>query len=360
MLQDLQIRNYRVFKELAIDRLSNVNLIVGANNAGKTSLLEAIYLLTSHDKPLSLTSILQEHGEFLTDQELIRGRSNPAQIAPNRIDGYLVAQLFYGRKLSTNTSIQIQSLSAQNNLTISISNGNKSEIHHSKLVFQDGSTGSKEKPKKNTDPMAIENEVLLSTPLRWKELAQVGDTRFVSVNTTNYTELANLWDKLVLTPGEDKVIDALRIIEPGVERISFTGSRTSHSGILVRLKGEDTPVPLDSMGDGMRRILAMIVALVSVGQNALLVDEIDTGLYYAVLKDMWQVVIETATKQNAQVFATTHSWDCVKAFQQALSQSPYRDGGLLIRIDRNQAQTQATTYMVDELDIAIAQGIEVR
>jgi glycine cleavage system regulatory protein len=75
---------------------------------------------------------------------------------------------------------------------------------------------------------------------------------------------------------------------------------------------------------------------------------------------MWKVVIETATKQNAQVFATTHSWDCVKAFQQALSQSPHRDDGLLIRIDRNQAQTQATTYGVDELDIAIAQGIEVR
>jgi hypothetical protein len=299
-------------------------------------------------------------GELFTYFDLAYRPSNPAQIAPNRVDGYLVAQLFYGRKLSTDTSIKIQSLSTQNSLTISISNGNKSEMHHAKLVFQDGSTGTKEKPKKNTDPMAIENEVLLSMPLRWKELAQVGDTRFVSVNTTNYTELANSWDKLVLTPGEDKVIDALRIIEPGVERISFTGGRTSHSGILVRLKGEDTPVPLDSMGDGMRRILAMIVGLVSVGQSALLVDEIDTGLYYAVLKDMWKVVIETATKQNAQVFATTHSWDCVKAFQQALSQSPHRDDGLLIRIDRNQAQTQATTYRVDELDIAIAQGIEVR
>jgi AAA15 family ATPase/GTPase len=70
MLQDLQMRNYRVFKELTIDRLSNVNLIVGANNAGKTSLLEAIYLLTSHDKQLSLTSILQERGEFLTESRV--------------------------------------------------------------------------------------------------------------------------------------------------------------------------------------------------------------------------------------------------------------------------------------------------
>lgn len=360
MLRDLQIHNYRSFKELTIDRLRRVNLVVGANNAGKTSLLEAIYLLTHPDKPFGLTSILQERGEFLTDRELLRGRFSPSQTAPNRIDGYLVSQLFHGRKLSADISIKIQSPLAQKSLTIAISNDDANKMRRSNLVFQNGATLSEEKIKQSTITMEIENDLLLSGSLRWKELAQAGATRFVSANDIDYAELTALWDKIVLTPAEDKVTAALRIVEPSVERISFTGGRASYSGILVRLKGEDTPVPLDSMGDGMRRILALIIALVSVGQGALLVDEIDTGLYYAVLRDMWKVVIETAKKQNAQVFATTHSWDCVKAFQQALSQSSYRDDGLLIRIDRDKAQTQAITYTVDELDIAIAQSIEVR
>lgn len=73
MLQDIQITNYRVFENLALTGLKRVNLIVGSNNAGKTSLLEAIYLLTSSDKALGLTTIMQERGEFLVDQDAGRG-----------------------------------------------------------------------------------------------------------------------------------------------------------------------------------------------------------------------------------------------------------------------------------------------
>jgi AAA15 family ATPase/GTPase len=156
------------------------------------------------------------------------------------------------------------------------------------------------------------------------------------------------------------VVEALRLIEPHIERISFTGGRTSHSGILARLRGEETPAPLDSMGDGVRRLLAMIIDLVGIGQGTLLIDEIDTGLYYATLKEMWRVVIETSVKQDAQVFATTHSWDCVQAFQQALRASTHRNEGSLIRLDRANEQVTVTTYTADELDIAIPQGIEVR
>ncbi len=46
MLKRLQIRNFRGFNALKIDQLSGINLIVGKNNSGKTSLLEAIFLLS--------------------------------------------------------------------------------------------------------------------------------------------------------------------------------------------------------------------------------------------------------------------------------------------------------------------------
>lgn len=354
MLQDIQITNYRVFETLGLTDLKRVNLIVGANNAGKTSLLEAIYLLASNDKSLGLTAIMQKRGEFLVDQDSAKGRFHP-----NQPEGYLVNQLFYKRNFK-NKRIKIQSLSLPGSFTASITNGGDEEGSSHHLILQNDRAKAEQKAAQKTIAMKMADHILLSTAMHWKERPQLGDARLMTVNDTDYSALAELWDEIVLTPGEDQAIEALRIIEPGVERISFTSGRTSHSGILVRLKGEETPVPMDSMGDGMRRILSLIMALVSVQQSVLLIDEIDTGLYYGVLKEMWQVIIETATKQNAQVFATTHSWDCVKAFQQALSQSPYRDDGLLIRIDRDKEQTRATTYTVDELDIAIAQGIEVR
>lgn len=354
MLQDIQITNYRVFEKFALTGLKRVNLLVGSNNAGKTSLLEAIYLLASNNKSLGLTAIMQERGEFLADQDAGRGR-----FRSNQPEGYLVSQLFYKRNFK-NKPIKIQSLSLPGSFTVSITNGGDEEGRSHHLVLQNDLAKAEQKAEQKPIAMKMADNILLATAMHWKERPQFGDARFMTVNDTDYTALAELWDEIVLTPGEDQAVAALRIIEPGVERISFTSGRTSHSGILVRLKGEEAPVPMDSMGDGMRRILSLIMALVSVQQSVLLIDEIDTGLYYGVLKEMWQVIIETATKQNAQVFATTHSWDCVKAFQQALSQSPYREDGLLIRLDRDKEQTQVTTYTVDELDIAISQGIEVR
>jgi AAA15 family ATPase/GTPase len=106
--------------------------------------------------------------------------------------------------------------------------------------------------------------------------------------------------------------------------------------------------------------LAIVASLVSVGKGTLLVDEIDTGLYYAVLKDMWKLILETAQKQNAQVFATTHSWDCVKAFQQALDEFQNPEFGRLIRLERIDNQIKTVPYLADELGIAVEQGIEVR
>lgn len=357
MIQNLHITNYRAFEQIDIDPLKRVNLIVGANNAGKTSLLEAIYLLVSQDKQNSLAVILQERGEFLSDaRDLRRGRSNPNQTSLNQIEGYLVAHLFYGRTPGLHAPIKLRSSLPPTRLSLSIGNGQdkKGDNHYLTLESETGAT------EPTSEKMALENSVLRSFP-RWKrDFPQPSDIQFMTTNHVDYAEMASSWDRIVLTPSEESVVEALRLIEPGIERISFTGGRTSHSGILVRLLGEETPIPLDSMGDGVRRILAIIIALVGVGPGTLLIDEIDTGLYYAALKDMWRVVIETAVKQDAQVFATTHSWDCVKAFQQALSQSPHHQEGSLIRLDREGKQIQVTTYNADELAIAIPQGIEVR
>ncbi len=110
----------------------------------------------------------------------------------------------------------------------------------------------------------------------------------------------------------------------------------------------------------MRRILAVVASLANVGSGTLLVDEIDTGLHYAALKDMWKLIIEMAYKQEVQIFATTHSGDCVKAFKQVLEETEKPDVGKLFRLERDGEQIKAVSYLADELSIAVEQDIEVR
>ncbi len=180
--------------------------------------------------------------------------------------------------------------------------------------------------------------------------------------TTNYLlydEFALLWDGITLTPKEDQIIEALQLVEPNIQRISFTSRQTSNSGVLLKLHKKATPVPLTSMGDGMRRILAITASLVSVEGGTLLVDD-QKGLYYEVLTDMWKLIFSIASKTKTQVFATTHRWDCVQAWKLPLTEEKDRRIGQLVRLDRDGEQIQPVIYSASELDIAMRQRIEVR
>jgi hypothetical protein len=373
MLQNLIVENYRLFEHFEVTSLARVNLVVGTNNSGKSSLLEAVHLLTSDDVRSSLVYLLKERGEYVS------GTIDP-RLEGGKRGGYRVSHIFHDRLQQFGQVIRIFSNHGQKcDLKIALLEAKEDQIPDPGQVpyFSDEDIEIDEQlghlvfeqsgfeAETSRGSMRLEADGLVSArPYSGayfrKTSLQPGRSRLLTTNYLGYDELAALWDKITLTPKEDKVVESLQILEPNVSRISFTSRQTSNSGILLRLDGREEPIPLGSMGDGMRRILATVASLVSVGKGTLLVDEIDTGLYYAVLKDMWRLIFETAHKQNAQVFATTHSWDCVKAFQQALDEFDDADLGRLIRLERMENQIKAVPYLMDELSIAVEQEIEVR
>jgi predicted ATPase len=163
----------------------------------------------------------------------------------------------------------------------------------------------------------------------------------------------------VLTPEEEGVVSALRIVEPALERIAFAGDVTSSRGILLKMTGSDHRFPLGTAGDCLKRLLALALHLFSARGGYLLVDEIDTGLHYTVMADMWKLVIETAKRLDVQVFATTHSLDCVRALAWVREQAPESESSVTLhRVERDLARTVA--YTMDELTVAARNYLEVR
>ena len=375
MIKHIKIENYRLFEEFETDSLARVNLVVGNNNSGKSSLLEAVHLLTSDDIRASVIYILHSRGEMVAG--FIDGTAR-------QIDGYQISQLFYTRQIKLGQQIRITSSAPQGaNFKITlhefaverVDDGNALPAYASGTEYDltlsrsyPGGLAAEQNGHQGniiTESLRLgEDGLLLYDPHNPRNRGGItqpkGKSKLLTTSYTGYDELARMWDMITLTPKEDRVVEALQILEPAVDRLSFTSRRTANSGILLRLKGQSEPIPLGSMGDGMRRILAIITSLVTVEDGTLLIDEIDTGLYHGAQVDMWRLVIETAVKQNAQVFATTHSWDCVKAFQEALDQSSDPTLGSLIRLEKHDAQMVAIPYSANELDIAVAQGIEVR
>jgi predicted ATPase len=181
----------------------------------------------------------------------------------------------------------------------------------------------------------------------------------VSANGVDSFQVGRLWDTVALTPFEDDVVDALRIIAPGVERISLIGDRPVERSVVVKMPGFGRPIPLRSMGDGMSRMLGIALSLVSARDGVLLVDEIENGIHYSVQSELWELVFRTARRLNVQVFASTHSWDCIEAFQAAAQADPYEEAAL-IRLEQSAEGVRTTIFSEHELAVAARRHIEVR
>jgi hypothetical protein len=172
------------------------------------------------------------------------------------------------------------------------------------------------------------------------------------------SEVIDLFEKIELTEKENWVYHALRSIDSSIERIAPV-NRKSNASFRVKLDGCNNPVSIGSMGDGIYRILGLALSIVNIKDGILLVDEIDTGLHYTAMNDMWKMIWQTANDLNVQVFATTHSNDCWKSLAELAGTLEDNNDGIAIhRIEKE--RNHSITYSAEEMIAALEDNYEVR
>ena len=155
--------------------------------------------------------------------------------------------------------------------------------------------------------------------------------------------------------------DSLKFLEPKIERLAYVQVENSEEQIpKIKLEGQNKPWSILTMGDGINRILTFILNLVSLENGILLIDEFENGLHYSVQKDLWEVIFKTAYRLNLQVFVTTHSSDCIKAFSRVMERFPEYSDGKMIRLDNKNGNISAKEFEADRLHIADENDIELR
>jgi len=372
VLDSLEIKNFRAFKHLRIEKLGRVNLIVGKNNVGKSSLLEGINLYESRGNPNTVLQMLTTRNEVADYED---GQLGPnASVAQERI--LALRHLFHGRKDVRDFAVQLEIgplYSEDNKITFSVNlptpdtNINAVKIapgHQEKSLivgkaFDPGiivDIGQKFRAYYSLDQGRYSTLYAISSPGHFRVIEPI----LVEAEGLNTRRIASLWDSIALSSSEEDVLYALQILASDVVGINFIGEGDRGERVAkVRQLNVNTPVPLRSMGKGMNRMLGIALALVNAKDGMLLIDEVDTGLHYSVLPDLWKLIFEVAHRLNVQVFATSHSWDCIEAFQQAAA-SNENEEGVLVRLEERKAGVGAVVF--DERDLAIVtrEQIEVR
>ena len=118
-------------------------------------------------------------------------------------------------------------------------------------------------------------------------------------------------------------------------------------------------MPIGSYGDGLRRLLALRLALQGANHGYLLIDEIDYGLHWTVMEEVWRLLVEVAKEADVQVFATTHSHDCIRGLGLMVTSRP--DLAEHVSIQKvHMSLNHAVCFDGEQIAIAVEQETELR
>jgi AAA15 family ATPase/GTPase len=292
-IKDLEIRNFKCFKHLNIANIRQVNLIGGKNNVGKTAFLEAVELFVSSDKAYDLAS---------SAYKLLLKRQK------NNSSGYLEIDFINDK----NSPLIISSLSKT--CTIEDSVGVTKPKSLSDLVMPkrilELSINRNNKIDKREIPINIfSNKEDMDDVLKnWK---QNKNLIYISSSISNEKDIAISYGALIELGMEYFLNKSLHLFDKNISELKQIA--TEH-GIVLKLKTPKNLILLSSLGEGINRYIAILCAIWASKDGTLLIDEIENGIHYTNYKKLWQIIFKASVDANCQIFITTHSKECITAF----------------------------------------------
>ena len=355
MLKTLAVSGYRGFESYRVTDLTRVNLMVGKNNSGKTSILEAVELLVSEGHLSVFYGSARRRGELSTFYS--RGQRPE------------VSHLFYGHKCDPGAHFKLSSDDGTRILTVKIlSLDDAGEVDWWRSRYRPAlpeptfalSIASGAPEKETLIPVADNGAIIDSGPVFRRNRPFNKPVRFLALDSLENTAMREVWNQLVAGGQEAEIVKDMELFLPHIDSIHFlAGDRVSGPGILVGRRGASHRVPIGSFGDGVRRLLAFRLSLVGTANGFLLIDEVDTGLHWTVMEDVWRLLIEVAARSNVQIFATTHSYDCIRGLGTLVRDRPDLAEHVSIhKLDK--LLNRSVTLRGDQIPVAVEQEIEVR
>ncbi len=285
-INNIKIENFKCFDNLHVDGIERVNLIGGKNNVGKTAFLEAVELLVSsnmaNDLIINVFQMLMRRQMFDTEKpglgfDFIKDDEKIITINTNN------------KTCSINLDSQTQNIIKTITLIFNINGEEKSF------------------PIDNIESL---NKLLNNLiKKRTKNL----HINFIDTRKHKEKDIAILYGLLIDLDKESFLNDSLTKFDENIISLKIIPTE-DYIVLKLKLKNEEQLVLLSSFGEGVNRYIAILCAIWASKDGFLFIDEVENGIHYTNYKKLWQIIFQASADANCQVFATTHSKECIEAF----------------------------------------------
>jgi len=300
-IEHIEIENFKCFDFLKADNLRRVNLLGGDNNVGKSAFLEALEIVAKTENPRSLMKAIRD---------IIKRR---------QIYAYDIQ--FIEFDIITHGQDDLQFKTNAVSITLKIRPGNQlslfddpsadtqdSGIDENQLIeFMVNDTSDKISYHKFSD------EIIRKYPPPIRNARSNQKTDFIPATDLDERKLSAIYGHIIDMGRMEDVNDFLKEFDSRIESLIVRPTE-EYSVLKVRLRDRDIPVLLSSMGGGLNRYIAIVCAIWKSKDGQLFIDEVENGIHYAKYEKLWEIIFKTSKKANCQVFATTHSKECIEAF----------------------------------------------
>lgn len=351
--KNIEINNFRGIGHLKIDDFSRVNVFLGQNSSGKTSILECLFLImgmSNPDLPQSINSLRARSFSSFSDLGYIFPNCNM------RIKPDISAEMFDKTKrhlaLGMTYIFDEKTPAELQNGQIPTSE-NKTFLNTLKLSFDVETIGKKSNYESSISVNQtgfVSNKKIADGYLE-KSSVVLLPADLASGNPVNdLVELAKRKKK-------DIIVERLKKFDPRINSVEIL-----NNVIYVGFDGIDQLLTIGMMGDGMRRYLNIVAASANPLTNIILIDEIDNGLHYSAYKKLWEAIFALAAETNKQIFATTHSKETLYRLNEMLEEnSSYQTDLRLYTIENTKLKGhQAYKYTFEGLNAACKNDVEIR
>ncbi len=351
MLKNIKINSFRGLNNVKINDLKKVNLFVGKNNCGKTSVLEGIYLLTNPQSILELMETRYYYkSKTINLENFMLSLFKNMDMENNNISiigEFLNNEKKLKKELNITSDLNLTEYQIDNNENIKMKlnvnvvyNGEENNNIKNNIsiidIYDSGISIKSKKPIK-----------------KYVDLSSKYITPYI-----NLKKLPEIITLLIVNKNMDNIIKILQKIEPSIKNIIVGADRLIYCDI-----GKSKYMPINIMGDGFLKILYIMCIISHTKNGYVFIDEIENGFHYSALKTLWKGIFESSEKFNVQVFATTHSWECIKAYNivyKEIYDKNNNDDIKLYRVEYKKNSHNIVGYNSEDIDFATNNNWEIR